>query len=84
MHRYSAHIAAVFTLEDFRRSAGVFDVLDAALQLPRCVFQCLPVFFADQLSDAAFVLLQQLLETKHHLSAFCSRRVTPGRKGCLG
>ncbi len=42
------------------------------------------MFFTDQLSNARFVLLQQLLEAEHHLSSLGWRCITPGRKRSLG
>jgi hypothetical protein len=42
------------------------------------------VFFADQLRDARFVLLQQLLEAEHHLGTLGRRGVAPGRERSLG
>ncbi|MNP40765.1 hypothetical protein D3C76_1344290 [compost metagenome] len=42
------------------------------------------MLFADQLRDARFVLLQQLLEAEHHLGTLGRRRVAPGRECSLG
>lgn len=42
------------------------------------------MFFADQLRDARFVLLEQLLEAEHHLGTFGRWRVAPGRERSLG
>ncbi len=77
-------ITTVFPLEYFRRGTGVFHVFNTALQFARSIFQGLAVFFTDQLSNARFVLLQQLLEAEHHLSALGWRCITPGRKRSLG
>ncbi|MNF78837.1 hypothetical protein D3C84_610350 [compost metagenome] len=79
-----ADVTAVFALEDFRSGTGEFDVLDPALQFTRRVLQGLAMLFADQLRDARFVLLQQLLEAEHHLGTLGRRRVAPGREGGLG
>ncbi|RMQ87151.1 hypothetical protein ALP97_200313 [Pseudomonas salomonii] len=78
------HVTAVLALENLRRRACVFDVLDAALQFTRGVLQGLAVLLADQLRDTRFVLLQQLLETKHHLGTLGWRRIAPGRERRLG
>ncbi|MCY1172384.1 hypothetical protein D9M73_125190 [compost metagenome] len=79
-----ADVAAVLALEDFRSRASELDVLDAALQFTGSIFQGLAVLFADQLRDAGFVLLQQLLEAEHHLGTLGRRRVAPGRECSLG
>ncbi|MNG91684.1 hypothetical protein D3C79_505990 [compost metagenome] len=79
-----ADVAAVLTFQHFRRCTGELDVLDTTLQFTRRVFHSLAMLFADHLRDARFVLLQQLLETEHHLGALGRRRIAPGRERSLG
>ncbi len=76
-------IGVVLALEQLGGGSGVFDVLDAATQFAGGVFQGLAVLLADQLDQALFVALQQLLEAEQHLGALGRRGVAPGRKGGL-
>jgi len=77
-------VTAVFALQNLRCRAGELDVLDPALEFTGRVLQGLAVLFADQLGDSRFVLLQQLLETKHHLRTLGRRCTAPGRESRLG
>lgn len=51
----------MFALQQFRHIAGVFDILDAALQFAQGVAEHLAVLGGDQLADGIGVLLQQIL-----------------------
>ncbi|MNF73847.1 hypothetical protein D3C84_558620 [compost metagenome] len=79
-----ADVAAVFAFEDFWRSAGVFDVLDATLQFTGGVFQGLAMFFADELGNARLVLLKQLLEAEQDLGTLGRWGIAPCRECSLG
>ena len=78
-----ADVFAVLTLEQFGGIRGVFDVLDAALQLAQRVAQHLAVLGGDQGAELVGVLFQQHLEVAHHAGALERRRVAPGRKSRL-
>ena len=79
-----AGIAAVLALEQFRGAAGIFDILDAALQFAQRIVTDLAVLLTDQAGDLVGMFFQQLLEAEHHSGALDRRRVAPLREGGLG
>lgn len=79
-----AGLFAVFALQQFRHIAGVFDILDAALQFAQGVAEHLAVLGGDQLADGIGVLLQQILELHHDTRALQRRGVAPGGIGLFG
>ena len=79
-----AHVAAVLALEQLGRVAGVFHVLDAALQLAVGIGQHLAVLGGDHRSDLVGVFFEQHFELAHHAGALQRRCVAPGREGGFG
>ena len=78
--RCGADVAAVLALEQLGRVAGVFDVLDAALQFAVRVVQHLAVLGGDERGDLVGVFFQQHLQLALITRALERRRVAPGRK----
>ncbi len=77
-------IVGILALEQLRHAAGIFDVLDAALEFAHGIVEHLAVLFTDQGADLLSIPFQQCLEAIHDLSALGGRHGAPGGQGIPG